>query len=189
MNKKQPQELKLKGKTAVFVDWANVYNWKKSLSKPVDPQKLFNYLKKYPEVKSINFYFGTDKHPKSKKFIKEVKKIGYNVTTKPVKYIITGKVGETVIRQRKCDFDIEICMSIYEHLEKGYNAFVFFTGDGDFAPLYQFLIERNKQVLVIFEQGFLGREVWQIQKGLFKTQYSYLEVSKNNPPHSRRGRD
>lgn len=27
---------KLEGKTAVFIDWANVYGWKKSLKKEID---------------------------------------------------------------------------------------------------------------------------------------------------------
>ncbi len=54
----------LNGKTAVFVDWANVYGWKKSLKKEVDPKKLYKYLKKYKEIKSINFYFGTDNNNK-----------------------------------------------------------------------------------------------------------------------------
>ncbi len=38
-------KLKLQGKTAVFIDWANVYNWKKSLKKKVDLKKLYLYLK------------------------------------------------------------------------------------------------------------------------------------------------
>jgi hypothetical protein len=34
-------KLKLKGKTAVFVDWANVYGWKKSLKGTVNLQLLW----------------------------------------------------------------------------------------------------------------------------------------------------
>lgn len=64
--------LKLRGKTAVFIDWANVYGWSKPLKKTVIPQKLFEYLKNYPEIESINFYFGTDKRKKSKKFLRGV---------------------------------------------------------------------------------------------------------------------
>ncbi len=81
------QVLKLKGKTAVFIDWANVYGWKKSLKKEVDPEKLFGYFKKYPQVEEINFYYGEDKHPKSKKFLKKMKQIGFRIISKEVKYI------------------------------------------------------------------------------------------------------
>jgi len=37
----------LKGKTSVFIDWANVYGWTKSLKREVDAEELFGYLKTY----------------------------------------------------------------------------------------------------------------------------------------------
>ena len=74
MPKSKKQILKLNGKTAVFVDWANVYNWKKSLKTEVDPKKLFNFLKQYKNIKTKNLYFGKDKHPKSIRFFKEDRK-------------------------------------------------------------------------------------------------------------------
>ncbi|OIN95487.1 hypothetical protein COS81_03865 [candidate division WWE3 bacterium CG06_land_8_20_14_3_00_42_16] len=172
--KAKPQILKLKGQTAVFIDWANVYGWTSSLKRGVDPKKLFEYLKGYPEINSPNFYYGQDSHKKSKSFLKEIEKIGFRLTTKPVKYIIVGKVADTVIEKRKCDFDIEICMAVYKYLEEGYSSFIFLSGDGDFAPLYEYLIKLKKQVLVIYEKGHLGREVWGIKTGLFKTRLSYL---------------
>ncbi len=159
------QVLKLRGKAVVFIDWANVYNWKKSLQRKPDYNKIFEYLKKYQEIKEINFYYGLDKHPKSKKFLEEISKIGYQVTTKEVKYI---SLDGSKTSQRKCDFDIEICMAVYQYLEKGFKTFVFFSGDGDFAPLYQYLAQKRKQVIVVFEQGHLGREVYNINKILYK---------------------
>ncbi len=164
------QILKLRGKAAVFVDWANVYNWKDSLKSPVDPAKLLKYLKTYPQIASFNFYFGTDKNKKSKKFLEKMAKIGWRVITKPVKYIILGKVGDQVIKKRKCDFDIEICMDVYALLEQGFESFIFFTGDGDFAPLYRHLISLKKQVIVIYQRGHLGREIWQMKRGIYKTE-------------------
>ncbi len=167
MNKKQI--LKLKGKTAVFVDWANVYGWKKGIT----PKTIYSYLKSYPEIKTLNFYYGTDKNTHSRNFLKEVARTGFNLTTKPVKYI-PEKINGKIVKKRKCDFDIEICMSVYELLGKDYTSFIFFSGDGDFAPLYQYLINLKKQVMVIYEQGHLGKEVWEIKKGLFKTRLEYL---------------
>ncbi len=81
------QVLRLKGQTAVFIDWANVYGWKKSLKREVNPEKLFSYFKKYPQVKEINFYYGEDKHPKSRVFLKKMKQIGFRIISKEVKYI------------------------------------------------------------------------------------------------------
>jgi hypothetical protein len=66
-------KFKLRGKTAVFIDWGNVYHWKDKLEKEVDPQKLFNYLKSYKEIKDIRFYYGSDHtHPASKEFLKGI---------------------------------------------------------------------------------------------------------------------
>ncbi len=79
--------LNLKGKTAVFIDWANVYGWNSRKQKPVNPDKLYKYFKSYEEVLDILFYFGEDTHPKSKLFLEEIRKIGFNIITKPVKYI------------------------------------------------------------------------------------------------------
>ena len=123
----KPQILKLRGKAIVFIDWANVYNWRASFKQPVNPEKLFKYLKTYPKIQSINFYYGKDKNLKSKEFLKNIKKIGYKLTTKPVKYITVGKVANTTIKKRKCDFDIEISMSVYDSLKKGLESFIFFS--------------------------------------------------------------
>jgi len=172
----KPQILKLRGKAIVFIDWANVYNWRASFKQPVNPEKLFKYLKTYPKIQSINFYYGKDKNLKSKEFLKNIKKIGYKLTTKPVKYITVGKVANTTIKKRKCDFDIEISMSVYDSLKKGLESFIFFSGDGDFAPLYKHLIKLKKQVILIYEKGYLGKEVWKIKKGLFKTRLTYLKI-------------
>lgn len=53
-------------------------------------------------------------------------------------------------------------------------SFVFFTGDGDYEPLYKMLIGLRKQVMVIYTKGHLGREIWAIKKGLFKAQLKNL---------------
>jgi uncharacterized LabA/DUF88 family protein len=174
----KPQKLTIKSKSVVYIDYGNVYGWKSHLKKPVDPKILHQYLKQYSQIDSINFFYGIDINQKSKDFLKQIKQIGYNLITKPVKYITVGKVNNQDIKIRKCDFDIEICMNVYQHLKDKYQTFIFFSGDGDFAPIYQYLIKQNKKVIVIYEQGHLGKEVWEINKGLFKTRFSFLQVDR-----------
>lgn len=174
MPKNLPKILKLKGKTAVFIDWANVYNWKDSLKKEVEPKKLYNYLRTYEEIEEIRFYFGEDKHQKSKIFLKDIRKIGYKVISKPVKYIFLSEIERQKIYRRKCDFDMEICIDVHKALNKNIRGFIFFTGDGDFAPLYELLINLRKQVIVVYAKGHIGREIWKIKKGLFKIQLTHL---------------
>jgi len=178
--------LKLRGKTAVFIDWANVYNWKDSLRWEIDLQKLFKYLKCYSKIKEIGFYFGTDEHPASKEQIKEARKIGYRVVTKPVKYLPV-KDREAIIWKRKCDFDLEIGLDCFEKIEE-FAGFVFFTGDGDFATLYERLIRRRKQVIIIYAHGHLGKEVYRIKRGLYKCAVNRMKNEvKKMPPRRRQG--
>lgn len=167
--------LSLRSPCSVYIDWANVYGWKKSLRREVSPKKLFKYLKTYKEIKNLNFYFGTDKHPKSKQFIKDVKEIGYSVSTKPVKYITIINEEKQKFKFRKCDFDMEMCIDVHRDLSKGIKSFVFFTGDGDFEPLYKLLIRNKKQVIVVYTYGHLGKEIFKLKKGIFKISIETLE--------------
>ena len=158
--------LKLKGKTVVFIDWANVHGWQEKIKWKINLEKLYCHLKRYKEIKEFRFYFGTDIHPASKKQLKEAEKIGFKVITKPVKYLPI-KDKKVVFWKRKCDFDLEIGLDCFERLNQ-YETFIFFSGDGDFATLYKRLIKRKKQIIVIYTSGTLGREVAAIQKGVYK---------------------
>ena len=216
------QVLKLKGNTVVFIDWANVYGWRKSLKKEVDPEKLFGYFKKYSQVKEINFYYGEDKHPKSKEFLSKMKQVGFRIISKEVKYIPVSldsshfyeivkevKTSLSVINtlkteevekllqilskkilRRKCDFDIEVVMDVYRCLQT-IDTYILFSGDGDFAPLYNLLVTLKKQVIIIFAHGHLGKEIYQIKQGIFTKAVDKLgeDLFKKIPPRFPEGRD
>lgn len=168
--------LNLRDKAAVFVDWANVYGWKKSLKKEVDPKKLYQYLKNHKEIKEIHFYHGEDEHPKSKQSLKQARSLGYTVTTKPVKYIMVAIADGKKIYRRKCDFDMEICIDVHRLLQEDFKSFIFLSGDGDFEPLYKLLISKKKQVIVLYAHGHLGREIWSMREGIFKKAIDRLGV-------------
>jgi len=165
---KQFKRLELRGKAIAYIDWANVYGWRKSLKQEIDPEKLYYYLKSYQEISDIRLYFGEDTHPKSKQFLDDARKIGYTVVTKPVKYILVEEAKQEKIYRRKCDFDMEVCIDTHRALAEKLESFVFLTGDGDYEPLYKMLIRLSKQVIVIYAHGHLGREIYQIHKGLYK---------------------
>ena len=123
-DREQYKRFILKGETVVYVDWANVHGWAKSLKREVDSVRLFEYLKSYSEILETHLYFGTDTHPKSIVFLEDAKKTGYAITTKEVKYILEGEVGNQKIYRRKCDFDIEICIDVHEALRKDTRTFI-----------------------------------------------------------------
>ncbi|MBI3442649.1 MAG: NYN domain-containing protein [Candidatus Sungbacteria bacterium] len=179
----------LKGEAVVYIDWANVHGWEGSLKCKIDIAHLFAYLKTYPQTQDIRLYFGKDIHPKSVAFLQRAQEIGYTVTSKDVKYILEAEISGRKVYRRKCDFDMEICIDVHEALAENIRAFVFFTGDGDFAPLYKKLIHLHKQVIVIYSPGHLGREIWDIKKGVFKIQLKNLFDREKSSPRLLEGRD
>lgn len=176
----------LKGDAIAYLDWANIHGWEKSLKCEINIANLFVYLKTYPQIQDVRLYFGKDIHPKSIAFLQRAQETGYTLTSKDVKYILEGEIGSQKVYRRKCDFDMEICIDVHEALAKDIRAFIFFTGDGDFAPLYEKLIRLHKQVIVVYSPGHLGREIWDIKKGVFKIQLkNLLNLEKIVPPIAR----
>lgn len=173
-HKKEYKKFIIKGAAIVFIDWANVHGWEKTLKKNLSLESFFSYLSEYHEIKNIRFYFGTDTNEKSINFLKRVEKIGYEVSTKPVKYILAGEIDGQKIHLRKCDFDMEICIDAHKALKEGIDSFIFFTGDGDYEPLYKMLILLQKQVIVVYTSGHLGKEIWTMKKGIFKVELKNL---------------
>lgn len=87
-------KFKLRGKTFVIIDWANVYGWfsdpnsKTYLGWEVDSQKLFSYLSTYPEIIDKRLYFGVEMGKKWSEDIKSnFEKIGFNIQSKEVKWV------------------------------------------------------------------------------------------------------
>lgn len=157
-----------------YIDWANVHGWEGSLKREIDIDRLFAYLKAYPEISDVRLYFGTDIHPKSVAFLERAGEAGCTITTKPVKYILEAEIRGEKVYRRKCDFDMEICIDTHQALQESVRTFIFFTGDGDFAPLYEKLIRLGKQVIVVYSPGHLGKEIWAMKRGVFKVEIKSL---------------
>lgn len=175
-------ELRLNGKTCVLIDWANVYGWKGELKREPDEEKIIRYLGEYKQIKEVRFYFGKDKTTQSERFLNKIKKVGYKLISKEVKYVkVFDDYGKNFILKRKCDFDLEIGLDVLEMINN-YDSFIFFSGDGDFATLYQRLIKKNKQVIVVYVKNRLGREIWAMKKGLFKVELPRLGILTKNVP-------
>ena len=45
--------LRLGSFCSVYIDWANVYGWKKSLKREINSRKLFKHLKTYKQIKNF----------------------------------------------------------------------------------------------------------------------------------------
>ena len=53
-------------------------------------------------------------------------------------------------------------------MSEKYDSFIFLTGDGDMKTLYERLLKRKKQIVVVYMYGHLRREIWQIKRGVYK---------------------
>jgi uncharacterized LabA/DUF88 family protein len=144
----------------------------------IDPERLYEYLTKYKNVKQVFLFAGEDDHPKSREFLEDCRRIGYTVVTKKVKYVQTAVQSspfwETIkeyvpaekldelkndpIMRRKCDFDVEISKELLLNIED-YHTFILFSGDGDYAPVIEEVMEREKRVFIVSTLHSLGREI------------------------------
>ncbi len=83
-----PKKLKKAKKVRVMIDYANLKASGFAMNKHTDLQILFDYLTSLEYVSKVSIYYGTDpRNPKSYKFINWLRRTGYDVSTKDVKYI------------------------------------------------------------------------------------------------------
>jgi uncharacterized LabA/DUF88 family protein len=73
-------------KTNIYIDFANVIRWQEKLNWHIDLKRLKQLLGSFDTVNFVKFYNGTlIGDEKSEKFIKDIKKMNYDVHTKQVK--------------------------------------------------------------------------------------------------------
>ena len=152
---KVSRELKLKGKTAVFIDAANIELSAKDLGFKVDYKKLLRWLSQEAKLAFIGFYtvrFNTKEHDG---FLTVLKKSGYKLVTKPIKLIKNRKNGGHV---RKANFDVEIAVDVIKLVETFDNC-VLFSGDSDFHYLIKELKKMGKKVIVASLKYHVSREL------------------------------
>lgn len=90
----EPFRFKLKGRTLVLVDWANVHGWSSDpksrsyLGWKVSLERLFAYLASYPEIFTQRLYFGVEAGKKWSEDLQETfRSIGFDLQSKEVKWV------------------------------------------------------------------------------------------------------
>lgn len=75
-------------KTNVYIDFANILHWQERLNWHICLKRLKQFLDSFTNIQKVKFYFGTlTGDINSEQTIRDAKKYGYEVTTKPVKII------------------------------------------------------------------------------------------------------
>ncbi len=142
------------GKTAVFIDAANILYSQQSLGWKVDYKKLIKYFKKETNLGFVGFYYGLIKENQGQtNFFRMLVDQGYVLRTKPVKYIKTKK--GTIL---KGNLDIEIAFDILTKREN-FDTCVLMSGDSDFEIIVRFLREAGKRVIVMSTKNHVSLEL------------------------------
>ncbi len=91
---KEEFKFKLRDRTLVMIDWANVYGWfsypksRNYLGWEIDPKRLFDYLTTYKEINDKRLYHGVEVgNKRSEDFGLEIESIGFTFIKKEVKWV------------------------------------------------------------------------------------------------------
>lgn len=143
-------------RVSVFIDAANILYSQHTLGWEIDYQKLLRYFKKNYLFQKAYFYSGKDsRNTKQEQFFSRMRRFGYNVVTKEVKWI-RDKNGK--ILKGKGNLDIELALD-FTHKAKEYDTAFLLSGDSDFAPAISFVQELKKKVVVISTRHHVAREL------------------------------
>jgi len=137
-------------KTYAFIDASNIIYGARAEGWFIDQKKLISYLKRKFGASKAFFYYGKDsKNPKKESFLKKLKQFGYILRVKEIK-----RFG--LKTKANCDVDLTMDMLL---MVKEYNRAVVLTGDGDFAPLFLYLIGKKKKIITISSPKRTAREI------------------------------
>lgn len=161
-----------KPKVKVYIDGANMFYTQKKLGWLVDWKKARVYLNEKYALKEVRFYSSYKKGKKGDQaFLQRLKKLGFTIISKPLKFIEDEVTGKAV---PKANFDVEITRDIlYEIFLSGtcLDAFIFLSGDSDFAPLVWDLKKKFRKKIFIFS----SRKTLSWEMRLAASDYFYLD--------------
>ena len=195
------------GKVFVFVDFGNVRPWAKDLwpeenkyrlSVEIDIKKLAEVCNWVSPEKKF-FYYGhfkkpeegvgdpleKEKHTKSIFRIDKARNSGFEVKTKEIKMIPHyDDTGKFVGKFPKCNFDVEITMSMLQKINK-YDTVMLFSGDSNFGGLLGYLKSKGKKVIVVCTRNRMSSELEVVADKFIpaETLAQFLKyMPKTNPP-------
>ena len=144
-----------KGKTAVFIDAANIFYSQKTLRWRIDFKKLASYLQKELSIAGIYYYTGlVGAFERQRAFISKLESLGYYVTSKEVKFIKVAGAPDIP----KGNLDVELALDAFR-FQDDFETIILFSGDSDFAYLLDLLKQAGKRVIVVSMRGHVSREL------------------------------
>lgn len=157
----------IKGKTAVFIDAANIFYSQRTLNWKISFKKLAKYLKLSCNLFGIYFYYSkSDRSGNQESFFDILKDAGFILKIKPLK-IIKTRDGKHL---DKGNLDVEIAMDIMLNKDK-FETIILMSGDSDFEAILRHLKELGKRIIVMSTRGHISKE-------LIKSSHKYIDLRK-----------
>ncbi len=142
--------MRKKHTTYAFIDASNIIYGAREEGWFIDQKKLFRYLKSKFSVSKAFFYYGKDsKNIEKEKFLGKLKSFGYILRVKQIK-----RFGN----RQKANCDVDLTMDMLLKI-KEYQRAIVLTGDGDFAPLFAYLLTKKKEITVISSPKRTAKEI------------------------------
>jgi uncharacterized LabA/DUF88 family protein len=142
------QTMSSDGKTALFIDGANLYATAKTLGFDIDYRRLLHEFRSRTDVLLRAFYYTAiseeQEYTSIRPLIDWLDYNGYSVITKATKEF-TDAYGR---RKVKGNMDVELAVNAME-LAGHIDQMVLFSGDGDFRSLVQAMQRRGVRVTVV----------------------------------------
>lgn len=104
------------------------------------------------------------------KFYQNLAEIGYTLRIKPVKVF---ENDEITVRKANCDVDLTFDLMRYM---SQYSSLVVLSGDGDFAPILEYLKKKKKNVTIMARWNRTAKEIRKIADDKF-IDFAQLKVS------------
>lgn len=125
----------------VFIDAANIIYGCGGAGWKMDFEKLIKYLKTRFGAERIFYYAGLDSENKKQlSFYEVLQRFGYELRLVPVKRFKDGK--------RKGDVDARLTFEVMKYFND-YDKAIFLTGDGDYYWLFEYLLDKGKDIKLI----------------------------------------
>ncbi len=141
-------------KTIVFIDASNIMYGCTRAGWKMDFEKLMRYLKTRYGADRVLYYAGLDSNNKKQLLFYELlQRFGYELRLVPVKTFTDGT--------RKGDVDARLAFEGMKYYNE-YDKAIFFTGDGDYFWLFEYLLENKKTVRLLGHAKNTARDLKQL---------------------------
>lgn len=171
-------------RTMLFIDVSNIYYSQRTLGWQIDYQKVIHFFREKTRLKAAYFYSGVVSHdPKQQQFFRKMKKFGFTIKTKEVKWI---KIGHKKIIG-KGNLDIELALDLTHQTNK-YDTALLFSGDSDFSAAVEFSQAKGKKVIVFSSRGHISKELARQSDKYIPFESLRNAFERKNHPAKRRGK-